>query len=90
MDIYDAIKKIEKFMETYPGEHGGAPAPWAPTEAKLLPSGDENDTIKIWFNFGPGVEEKHVQVLLDQFEEAVIRDIPEVRSFSLHLRGDAF
>jgi hypothetical protein len=90
MDIYDAIKKIGKLLEAYRGEHGDAPAPWAPTEVKILPSGDENDTIKIWFNFGPDVQEEHVQPLLDQFEEAVIRDLPEVGSFSLHLRGDAF
>jgi hypothetical protein len=90
MDIYAAIQKIEKFLETYPDEHGDEPAVWAPTESKLLPSGDDNDTIKIWFNFGPGVDEKYITRLLDQFEEAVTLDHPEIKRYSLELRGDAF
>lgn len=90
MDIYDAIGKIEKFLEIYPDEHGIEPAAWAPTETKILPSGDENDTIKIWFNFGPGVEDKHIQRLLDHFEVALTRDHPDTAQFSLQIRGDAF
>ena len=90
MDIYEAIQKIERFLETYPEEHGGDPAPWRPVEVKLLPSGDENDTIKVWFNFGAEVSEPHVKTLLDQFEEAAHRDIPALRDFTLHIRGDAF
>lgn len=90
MDIYAAIQKIEKFLETYPDEHGAEPAPWAPTETRILPSGDDNDNIKIWFNFGPNVDEKHITRLLDQFEAAVSKDHPDTQQFHLELRGDAF
>jgi len=90
MDIYDAIGKIENFLETYPDEHGDEPAAWAPTESKILPSGDDNDAIKIWFNFGPDVDEKHIRKLLDQFEEAVSKDHAELKHYTLELRGDAF
>ncbi len=90
MDIYDAIGKIEKFLESYPSEHGDEPAPWAPTETKILPSGDDADSIKIWFNFGAGVDNKHVQRLLDQFEEALLKDHAEIKDFTLEVRGDAF
>jgi len=90
MNIYDAIGKIEKFLETYPAEHGAEPVAWGPTETRLLPSGDDADTIKIWFNFGQSVPEKHVQRLLDQFEEVLVRDHPELGQFTLQVRGDAF
>ena len=90
MDIYEAIGKIEQFLMTYPQEHGADPAPWAPVEAKILPSADDNDTIKIWFNFGPSVDEKHIARLLAQFEEAVVLDYPETKAFTLEVRGDAF
>jgi hypothetical protein len=90
MDIYNAIQNIEKFLQTYPDEHGAEPVGWAPTETRLLPSGDEKNTIKIWFNFGPDVDEKNVQRLLDQFEEALLKDYPDTKEFTLQVRGDAF
>lgn len=90
MDIYEAIGKIEQFLTTYPEEHGADPAPWAPLEAKILPSADDKDTIKIWFNFGPSIHDKHIGRLLAQFEEAVHQDHPEVKAFTLEVRGDGF
>ncbi len=90
MDIYDAIGKIEKFLETYPDEHGDEPVSWSPTETKILPSGDDADTIKLWFNFGNNVDEKHIERLLDQFEQAFTKDHPDTKQFTLQIRGDAF
>jgi len=89
MDIYEAIKIVETFLESYGESHGGSPASWAPTETTILPSGDENDTIKVWFNFGPDVDEAHVKPLLQQFEDAFTTAHPELKQFALHLRGDA-
>jgi hypothetical protein len=89
MDIYEAITMIEKFLGSYGESHGADPAPWAPTETNVLPSGDENNTIKIWFNFGPDVDEAHVKELLRQFEDAVTTAHPEVKQFDLAVRGDA-
>ncbi len=90
MNIYDAIGLIEQFLETYPSEHGGVPAPWAPTETRILPSGDDNDHIKLWFNFGPQVPEDQIRILLAQLEDGLAKDLPELSQYTLEIRGDAF
>ena len=89
MDIYEAIKTIEQFLDKYAEDHGSEPVAWAPTETKILPSGDENNTIKIWFGFGPDISDSDVKVLLRQFEDAVTGAHPEVKSFELAVRGDS-
>jgi hypothetical protein len=86
MDINTAVATIERFLGTYRAAH---PA-WAPTETRLNPSGDENNTIKLWFNFGPGVGEDQLSVLEQEFRDALLQAHPEVKGYTLSMRLQAF
>lgn len=89
MDIYEAIRTIETFLETY-GEKYAGPGTWAPAETKIVPSGDENDTIKIWFNLGDGIAETEVEPMRAAFVKDVTAAHPGLKSFTLSVRAEAF
>ncbi len=89
MDIYEAIKKIEAFSETYPDAYSGV-GKWAPTETKIVPSGDDADHIKIWFNLGEGLDGDQVEAMRKQFLHDLHQAHPEVEDFTLEVRVEAF
>jgi hypothetical protein len=86
MDINQAVSTVEAFVESYAKSTAG----WKPTEVEIRPSGDEQNTIKIWINFGASVKAEDLTVLKQQFLDALEAAHPEVRSFSLTLRAEAF
>jgi hypothetical protein len=86
MDINDAVAAIEQFVRTY---HASRPA-WAPTESRILPSGDEQNTIKLWFNFGPDADEAALPALEQEFLVALTAAHPEVAAYALAIRVQAF
>jgi len=86
MDINDAVSKVEAFLEQFRSSH----ADWSPVEIRVLPSGDENDTIKIWINFGEDAENDDVDALADRAIVALKQAHPEVAgAFTLAVRADA-
>jgi len=83
MTMEDALKAIEDFLAEYQANHD-----WNPVETKVLPSGDEADHIKIWFNFGEGATD--VDSLKNQPIEALKAAHPELSEFTIEVRADAF
>ena len=79
----EALKTVEDFLAEYQANND-----WNPVEIRVLPSGDEQDHIKIWFNFGDGVTdvEPLKQVVIDAMKAAH----PELGEFQLEVRADAF
>jgi hypothetical protein len=86
MDINQAVSTIEAFVERHAKDTAG----WQPVEVKVLPSSDENDTIKIWFNFGPTVSEDDLPALKQQFTDALKNAHPDVAAFAWEIRAQAF
>jgi len=86
MEINQAVSTIEAFVDTYAKDTAG----WKPVEVKILPSSDENDTIKIWFNFGPSVAEDELPALKQQFTDALKAAHPELSAYAWAVRAQAF
>jgi hypothetical protein len=86
MDINRAVAVIEVFLDKYRGSHPG----WAPVEVRVNPSGDEQATIKLWLNFGPGVVEDKLPALEQEFRDALLEAHPEVKGYTLAMRSQAF
>ncbi len=89
MDIYEAIDIIERYAQGY-GERYEGPGSWAPTETRIVPSGDENDTIKIWFNLGEGLSDAQVEAQRQRFVADLKEDHPQVTAFNLAVRAESF
>lgn len=85
MDINQAVGIVEAFLANYDNEHED----WNPTEIRVLPSGDENEVIKIWLNFGPDAEDR-VEPLRMRVIDALREAHPELdEAFTLEVRADA-
>jgi hypothetical protein len=86
MDMKTALTEVESFLEKYRDEHDD----WQPTEIRVLPSGDEQYSIKVWINFGPDGDEDQAEALADQAIAALKQAHPEViAEFTLKVRADA-
>ncbi len=85
MDINQACTDIQAFLEQYRDQH----ADWAPTEIRVLPSGDEMDTIKIWINFGDKAR-GDLDALAGRAVDALKQAHPAIASaYAFNVRGDA-
>lgn len=82
MTMDEALQAIEAFLLRYKEDHDD----WNPSEIRVLPSGDEQDHIKIWFNFPDGTA--NVDGLKDAAVEALTAAHPEVSEFQLEVRAD--
>lgn len=89
MTIFEAITIIEKFLETY-GEKYPGPGSWAPVETKLVPSGDEQNTIKLWLNLGSELSEADLPKAREQLLGDLTAAHPELAAFTLALRVEGF
>jgi hypothetical protein len=85
MDINQAVATIEEFLARY----GKAHADQAPVEAKVNPSGDQKDAIKLWLNFGAAAEGKEA-ALAKTLEAALLEAHPDLKAFTLAVRAQAF
>jgi hypothetical protein len=85
MDINQAVDIIEAYLEQYKDAHPGK----APVEAKVNPSGDEKDAVKVWLNFGPKAEAK-VAELEKELHDALLAAHPELKAVTLRVRSQAF
>ncbi len=74
MNINEAVTKVEAFLEQYKAEHDD----WRPAEIRVLPSGDDADHIKLWFNFGPDFEDEDLATLKQAPMDALAKALPEV------------
>jgi hypothetical protein len=86
MDINQAVTVIEEYLEKYRGAHPGR----APVEAKVNPSGDEKDAIKLWLNFGPDAAADELPKLEQELRDALLGTHPELKGFKLAVRSQAF
>jgi len=85
MDINEAVGAIEAFLTKYNEDHDD----WNPIEIRVLPSGDENEAIKIWLNFGPDAGDQ-VEALRMRAIDALRETHPDLeKDFSLEVRADA-
>ena len=79
----EALQAIEAFLLRYKEDHDD----WSPDEIRVLPSGDEQDHIKIWLNFPDGTSD------IDSLKQAAVDALneahPEVSEFQLEVRADA-
>ncbi len=78
----EALPAIEAFLLRYKEDHED----WSPQEIRVLPSGDEQDHIKIWFNFPDGTTD--VDALKQVAIDALTAAHPEVGEFQLEVRAD--
>ena len=86
MDINEAVTTVDKFLR----EYNEANDEWNPIEIRVLPSGDENDEIKVWFNFGSEVVEAELEALKGKAEAALTEAHAEVmKAFTVEVRADA-
>jgi hypothetical protein len=86
MDINKAVELVEAFIAQYRQAHAGE----APVEAKVNPSGDEKDAIKVWLNFGPSVAEGKLAELEQTLRAALVAAHPELQGITLAVRSQAF
>jgi hypothetical protein len=86
MDINRAVVLVEEYVEKYRGAHPGR----APVEAKVNPSGDDKNAIKLWLNFGPDVAEDQLPALEQDLRDALLAAHPELQGFTLAVRSQAF
>lgn len=86
MDINQAVRRIEQFLETYQQSESD----FTVVESQIVPSGDEQNTVKIWLNFGPDVAEDQLEPLRTRFVAALKQALPDVAGFDLAVRVDAF
>jgi len=86
MDINKAVVLIEEYLEKYRGAHPGN----APVEAKVNPSGDEKDAIKLWLNFGPDVAADELKQREQALRDALLEAHPELKGLTLAVRSQAF
>jgi hypothetical protein len=86
MDINKAVALVDAFVEDYRTSHAGR----APIEAKVNPSGDEKDVIKLWLNFGPDATEDKLPALEEELRDALLQAHPEVKEFTFRVRSQAF
>jgi hypothetical protein len=85
MDINEAVGAVEKFLTKYNEDNDD----WNPTEIRVLPSGDENESIKIWLNFGPDAD-GDVEALRMRAIDALKESHPDLEEhFTLEIRADA-
>ena len=86
MDINQAADTIEKFFEQYRQQNDR----FQPTETRVLPSGDAMDAIKIWFNFGPDLDEAEADARAEEAVAALREAHAEVaEAFELRVKSDA-
>ncbi len=86
MDINEAANQIEQFFEDFRDRHDD----WNPTEIRVLPSGDDMEAIKIFFNFGTDVDDADIAPLRDRAMSALEKDRPDlVDAYELEVRADA-
>lgn len=86
MDINQAVEVIQAYLEKYKVAHPRR----APVEAKVNPSGDEKDAIKVWLNFGADAEEKELPALERELQEALLVEHPELKGVTLRVRSQGF
>jgi len=86
MDINEAANQIEQFFEEFRDGH----ADWNPTEIRVLPSGDDMNAIKVFFNFGPDVDDADIAPLRDRAMSALEKARPDLAdAYELEVRADA-
>ena len=79
----EALPAVEAFLLRYKEDHED----WSPEEIRVLPSGDQNDAIKIWFNFPEGTDD--LDALKKRAIDALTEAHPEVGEFQLEVRADS-
>lgn len=83
MTMDEALQAIEAFFLRYKEDHED----WSPSEIRVLPSGDQNDSIKIWFNFPEGTDD--TDALKQTAVDALTAAHPDVSEFQLEVRADS-
>ena len=86
MDINQAVIVIEAYLDKYREAHPGR----APVEAKVNPSGDEKDAVKVWLNFGPDAAAAKLPELEKELRDALLDAHPELQGVTLRVRSQGF
>jgi len=84
VNMDDAVQTVEEFLEEYSEDND-----WAVVEIRVLPSGDENDTIKVWISFDGDSNEDDLDALKKEAIDALRDANPELDDFSLEVRTNA-
>jgi hypothetical protein len=86
MDINQACTTVEAFLDEYRKQH----ADWGATEIRVLPSGDEKDTIKVWINFGAEHDGEDLGARADRAIAALKAAHADIAgAFQISVRADA-
>jgi hypothetical protein len=83
-DINAVAREVERFVSSYKGPGGLAPA-----ELQVRPSGDDPDVIKVWVDLGATAVGVDRDAWGDACEAAIRAAIPGTAGFRVEVRVEA-
>jgi hypothetical protein len=84
VEINDAVRVVEALVERFRVEQG-----WGAAEVHVLPSGDEQESIKVWIGFSDPVREPALGARKRALAEALRKASPELAEIHIEVRAES-